>query len=644
MKIKSRLVWKLSAVIISIVILVIVVSGYVSNLICSLYSEESARAVLNFNSESILSGISKLMMSRNNSGVKELIAEMSRGSSVYKDVRLVSHYSGEIAVSRYDEPGQKLDLEDRTCAHCHSGGEPASMGTEAFDQVIENEEGGRYLSVVTPVVHEMNCSVSQCHAGEMPGSILGLLQTDYSLGRVDALMADWKIRIVITVIAAILLSITAMWLMFNRFLEKPIGNLTAGIREFASKNFQFRFKAERNDEIGLLEKSFNTMAASIQSHQSELESARDYLEGIVENSADIIITVNPDGRIQTFNRGAEQALGYGREAVIGRRVEVLFADPRERDAAVRKLNYTDCVTNYETHFLTEGREVRNVLLTLSRLRDPAGRAIGTIGISKDVTREKRLQDKLIQSERFVAIGQAVTGIQHAIKNMLNALKGGAYLVRSGMKNADSDRIEEGWEMVEEGVTRIGNLSRNMLDYAKEWKPRLERVELADLMEKVYSVIRETGGSKGIAVSNAVSGPQNPVECDPKLIHMALMDIATNAIDACTWKDYTTGESPEITLDIYPGEDAGHLVIEVRDNGIGMNEEVKKNVFTPFFSTKERWGTGLGLALTSRIIHAHGGRITLESEPNEGAVFRIFLPVNGVKTDKEAVNVQESAGN
>ena len=116
MKIRSKLVWKLSAVVVVITTAAIAVSGYVNNIICAHYSLESARIFLRFNSESIVQGIGQLMMSRNNQGIEEFIDEFSQDSSVYGDVRLLSHHSGEVVVSRFGEESRKLELGDRACA------------------------------------------------------------------------------------------------------------------------------------------------------------------------------------------------------------------------------------------------------------------------------------------------------------------------------------------------------------------------------------------------------------------------------------------------------------------------------------------------------------------------------------------------
>ena len=625
---RSSIVWKLSAVVVGILAVAIGLSGYINSLICDYYSLESARTFLRFNSESNIKGIGQLMMNRDNEGVKKLIGDISRESEVYGDIQLISHHSGEVVASRFDGGSWELGLEDRACAICHEKGDLGDADVVIVSEVTHLPDGSRNLSVMAPILNKPSCRNAACHAHADGPPILGFLNSNYSLKRVDGMIAKGRIFIVVTVLTSGLLSMLALWLMFNRLLERPINDLIAGTERIAANQLDFRFEQKRNDEIGVLEESFNTMAARIQAHRDELRSAMEYLNAMVENSADIIITVTPDGYIETFNHGAEQVLGYDRVDVIGRQIESLFVDPSERRMIAERLKDTGNIRNYETRLLAKDGQVRHVLLTLSYLRDKEGNPSGNIVIGKDITKEKKLQRELVQSQKFVAIGQAVTGIQHAIKNMLNALKGGAYLVRNGMARDNRQRIEEGWAMVEEGIERIGDLSKNMLNYAREWKLELERIDLKDLMTNVCEMNRQTAAGQGVALRCELPDGLPAVLCDPKLIHMAATDILVNAIDACVWKDYGPDESPEVVLKNSMGKDTNFYVIEVSDNGCGINEEIKQNIFTPFFSTKKIRGTGLGLALTAKIINLHDGEITVGSEPDRGTAFRIHLPVDG----------------
>jgi PAS domain S-box-containing protein len=635
MRRRDSVVRKLSSVVISIVTLVIAAVGLVNHVISNHYALESARSVLKFNSESILSGINKLMMTRSNEAVLELIQDISKGSTVYQDIRFVSHYSGEIVVSRLGKAGATLSEEDHSCAICHAQDEPLLLSDARLDEVLSGPGDTRTLHVITPIIKQAGCETGDCHVDSDEGAILGFLQAEYSLGKIDLLISSLNTSFFLAALAAILLGTMALWIMFKQTLGKPIRSMLTGIQATDGDDLSFRFKTDRKDEFGLVEESFDHMAARIQAHQAELRSAQEYLEGIVESSADLIITVNPGGLIQTVNRGAEQALGYRRDELIGQRIELLFADPRERDIAISRLQTEDHVTNYETRFLTKNKQVRNVLLTLSRLRDRDGTALGTFGISKDITKEKDLQIRLAHSEKAAAIGQAVTAIQHAIKNMLNTLTGGSYLARHGMAKNNQERMEEGFAMLDEGISRIRSLSLNMLKYAKEWKLEVEVTDLALIVEDICNAIKQTASGQSITIRCHVADHLPAVSCDPGLVHMALMDIVTNALDACSAKRYKEAETAEVVLDVYPETPGNFVVAEVRDNGTGMTEETKASIFTPFFSIKEESGTGLGLSLALRIINLHGGAIHVETEPDKGSTFRITLPVADINTKQGA---------
>ncbi|MEW6071542.1 MAG: ATP-binding protein [Planctomycetota bacterium] len=642
MKQQSHIVWKLNVVVITIVSLVIVVFAWFGHLAGEHYTRESARQILGFHSASIVQGVEDLMMSNSRDGLAAFLEDLSAGNPIYDGLRVVSHEQGQVVVCRSGAYDRVYTLEDWECAVCHDLEDPERAGYAAQDTIVDAPRGGRLLAMVTPFVNRPSCRSDACHAHAEDGEILGLLAADYSLAALDPSSGSRLIRTVLVTALAVAFSGLILGLLLRRLVQVPIGRLIEGTRRIAEGNLSFQFPAKRKDEIGELERSFNAMTTRVRTHQAELRDAMEYLQGIIENSADIIITVTPRGNIQTFNRGAEQALGYRREEIQGQRIELLFADPKDREYALNQLVHTDNVRNFRTDFRAKSGEIRHVLLTLSRLRDAEGNPIGTFGISKDITEERRLIRQVIQSKKLAAIGEAVTGIQHAVKNMLNALKGGSYLVKNGIQRNNMPRIEEGWGMVEEGIERMTTLSLSLLNYAKDWRPEIEPVDLNGLVAKIHAVFRETAASKGIALTvHPAPGPAD-IRCDPRLVHMGIVDIVSNAIDACAWKDYPEGETPRIVLSVRARDGGQSYEIEVGDNGCGMTKGILKNIFTPFFSTKKQWGTGLGLALTSRVIDVHGGTIDVESEPGKGSMFRIVLPTSGPRQRKESADGQEGS--
>ncbi|MHC4179520.1 MAG: HAMP domain-containing protein, partial [Planctomycetota bacterium] len=294
MKGKSRLVWKLSAVVVAILAAAIALSGVVNNLICAHYTLESARASLRFNTESINKGIGQLMMNRDIGGIQKLIADVSQDSShlsrdsmVYRDIRLVAHLEGnygKVVASRSGKRDETVlvEEEDPRCTVCHAEDYGAGVDKGTVDDVIDPPKGERVLWVMAPIRYEDRCD--ECHKAlgdkkSAQGEIMGFLSADYSLQQVDDMSTGRWMLIMITVFASLLLGMVALRVMFTRLLERPIGRLIAGTKRIAVGELDFRFDQKRSDEIGVLEESFNTMTARIQAHRDELRSAMEYLGG-----------------------------------------------------------------------------------------------------------------------------------------------------------------------------------------------------------------------------------------------------------------------------------------------------------------------------------------------------------------------------
>ncbi len=470
--------------------------------------------------------------------------------------------------------------------------------------------------------------------------ILVLVVTNH----INNLIFSRNLQTVLAIAIAVLLCCGAAWFVVNRFFKGPVRGLINGMNQLAERKLDFRMDEDGKDELSTLAASFNDMASMLSSSSNELKKTRDYLQGILESTADIIVTMNPSGRIQTINVGAERTLGFLRQEVAGKELDILFANAQDWASVSEQLKTRRDVVNFQTCFATKDGETRDVLLTLSQLKNPTGAIVGTIGISKDITEENRLQKELIQSQRLAAIGQVFTGIQHSLKNMLNACKGGAYMVKTGLKKDDRAMLVEGWEMVQEGISRMTDMSMDMLKYVKERKPNLEKVDFTPTLTEIQHVFGQTAKDKGVDFQLAVSPELPSVICDAGMIHTAVMDIVSNALDACLAKEYREGETPNVVVKAYPERDAQTWVVEIKDNGCGMSEKVKANIYTPFFSTKDETGTGLGLAVTSRIVGVHGGTIEVESKPDHGTRFRIVLPTDADDIKQGEQDGKKGSGN
>jgi PAS domain S-box-containing protein len=623
-----------------ILVVVLGISGYLSNLDYERSEVASAREVSRMTSERILTRISGLMMAHEAGSLADVVNRMASENPAFRDIRLIAH-SGDVVASQLDSAPDAVSPEEWPCSTCHV--EPRRIPDSTVtccDEIVEVSDAERVVSVVTPIVQEEGCAGADCHAEADSSPVMAVIQADYSLARVDALIAQRNRNTLLAMLLALVLGTGAAWFMTERIVGRRIRVLQEGARRIAAHDYSFKFSPRRADGIAELTSVFDSVTAELSTTISELTTARDHLKVIVDNSADIIITVDPTGLITTFNPGAERILGYSAEEVIGTRIEALFADPAEREAAIDQLDDTDHVVNYFTRFVTKGGEIRRVILTLSRLRSAEGDPIGTMGISKDITKEFELQQQLLRSRRMAALGQAITGIQHSIKNMLNVMKGGAYMVNLGLKKDDVEMLVEGWVMVQQGIEDMTQMSMSMLDFARTRKLKIQPTNLSELMAKAHSMSQSKYREAGVVLDLEVDPDLPLVECDSEMIRSVVMDLLGNALDACSWKEYGEGEVARVVLGGETEDGSGRVTITVADNGEGMSEEVKSRIFVPFFSTKDKKGTGLGkgtgmgLAVVERIVSSHEGITTVESEPGMGAAFRVSLPITGPSLREE----------
>jgi signal transduction histidine kinase len=308
---------------------------------------------------------------------------------------------------------------------------------------------------------------------------------------------------------------------------------------------------------------------------------------------------------------------------MGTNIESLWKYPDERKRLMEEVRTRDAVSNYPATLIAKnGREVE-ISLSLSQLKDDQGRVLGTVGISKNVTEENRLRNQLIEQERLAAVGQTVAGVTHCMKNVLNGLKGGAYLVNVGLKRNDSGMLEEGWENVQAGINRISKLSLDMLSYCRDRKPDHRPTDPLGLANDTVALVSESARQEGIELT--CEGKDGLiVELDPEAVGRALLNLITNALDACREKTYQQNESARV--EVVVTRDDNHVYFEVKDNGIGMDAATREKLFTRFFSTKDAGGTGLGLCVTQKIAEEHGGTIQVKSRPGKGSAFILTLPV------------------
>jgi len=229
---------------------------------------------------------------------------------------------------------------------------------------------------------------------------------------------------------------------------------------------------------------------------------------------------------------------------------------------------------------------------------------------------------MVQAERLAAIGQTIATLSHHIKNILQGIRGGGYLIELGLKQHDEELIRKGWAIVEKNQAKISGLVMDMLTFSKEREPDLQPSDLNQLIQDIVELMQARAEESQIDFTWERQSEIPTLVFDPEGIHRAVLNLVTNAFDA-------VADSPEprrVRVFTRYDPDQGKVWIGVEDNGPGIPGEMLDKIFSPFVSFKKgSRGTGLGLPVSQKIVQEHGGRITVESAPGQGTRFTIELP-------------------
>jgi len=233
---------------------------------------------------------------------------------------------------------------------------------------------------------------------------------------------------------------------------------------------------------------------------------------------------------------------------------------------------------------------------------------------------------MLQSEKLAAMGQTVTSIAHHIKNILQGIRGGAFVVEGGLQQDDCVAIAEGWDIVKRNQERISGLVMDMLSYSKDRQPERKPVSLREIAIEVVEMLLPRAVETGVVLK--IDAPTDLVEVsiDAVGIHRALWNVITNGLDACS-------EVDDGLVQVSLGQRESEQFIRVEDRGSGIAPEKTERIFAPFVSDKGGQGTGLGLAVSRKILREHGGDLTVTSVIDQGSTFELSVPAKSADTDE-----------
>jgi two-component system, NtrC family, nitrogen regulation sensor histidine kinase NtrY len=405
---------------------------------------------------------------------------------------------------------------------------------------------------------------------------------------------------------------SATWWGFylSKGITVPIQKLAEGTHQVAHGNWDYKIESSGDDEIGVLVNSFNQMTGDLKQITLELERRGKVVQTLLANIAAGVISVDPAGRITTWNKAAEQMLGIKGEAAIDRDYrQVLRPEPLR--VMVEIIDSVKDRASIEREIkLTLDERALTAMVTAATLRDDDGSALGVMVFIEDITQIQKVQ-------RMEAWREVARRIAHEIKNPLTPIQLSAERLRKRYANlldGDGGILDKCTSTIIQQVEELKSLVNEFSQFA-----RLPSAQLAanDLNETVNeSLFLFSEGHKAIQF-NFRPGVIPTLELDREQIKRVLINLLDNAVAA-------VGDHGEIKLSTHYDRARGVVTLEVADNGSGLAPELRAKIFEPYFSTKEN-GTGLGLTIVSQIVEDHRGYIRALANEPKGTRFTIEFP-------------------
>jgi two-component system NtrC family sensor kinase len=429
--------------------------------------------------------------------------------------------------TRANEVGQEVDKTAEACVTCHRGDAPVpEIAPSERYRIFTSPDGHRTLGMIVPIGNDATCTNAPCHVHPAGQRILGVLDVQMSLEKVDRSRASltWRMMLSAGVVVVVLVVLSTLFML--RMVYRPVQRLIQGTEALGAGDLTHRIPVRSGDELGELARSFNKMAG-------ELADAR--------------------GQLEALNETLEQ------------RVE-------EKSQQLQKV-----------------------------------------------------QAEIVHVEKMASLGKLAAIVAHEINNPLAGIRTYAHLLVKRDERAAAGEARRSGEdqerpqilrSVESEAARCGEIVKQLLQFARPSRPMVEPCDVNELVTGSLRLVQHQLDVQGLQKQLDQAADVPSIVCDVQQVRQAVIAVLINACEAM-------GREGTLTV-ITRRAEGGGVRIEIRDTGVGMDEETRKHVFEPFFTTKEK-GTGIGLAVVYSIVRAHGGKVELESKPGAGTTVRFHLP-------------------
>jgi PAS domain S-box-containing protein len=346
------------------------------------------------------------------------------------------------------------------------------------------------------------------------------------------------------------------------------------------------------------------------------------LAAIVDSSDDAIISKDLKGNITSWNISAERLFGYRADEIIGQSIMLLIPPELQHDEVMilAKIRAGERIDHFQTIRMKKSGERMEVSLTISPVKDEQGTIVGAAKILRDITRQKKLESIVHTSERLASVGRLAATVAHEINNPLEAVTNYVYLAKQ--QPDVPPKIKQYLDAADSALARVSHIAQQTLGFYRENFHPTELV-ISDVIADVLAIYERKFKYKQLNIDRRIDSGLTISGFEGEMKQM-ISNLVTNAFDAC--RDGGRIIIAARSTRRFPSNRHG-ICLTVADNGVGISDQDKLNLFTPFFTTKENLGTGLGLWITKELLENREGRVRFRSRTSSpsGTVMSLYIP-------------------
>jgi signal transduction histidine kinase len=376
----------------------------------------------------------------------------------------------------------------------------------------------------------------------------------------------------------------------------------------------------RTDEYGMVNTKIDRLGRQIRDVKEVFSALKENLDQIMGTLQDGLVLFTRDTRIVLVSASAERFIGRPRGEILGSVVEAVFTDATKLGRIV--------LDAFALHQAIPQREIeldngRRIQIALDFIAE-RGERIGALLSMRDAESVRRIENEIELSRRLAAIGRLTSGVAHEVKNPINAIVVHLELLREKMREVDPDTARH-MDIIGREIHRLDRVVQMLVDFNRPLELRLADFDLRKVVEDVALLASPEAARLGVKLETRLTAAPLPVRADGDLIKQALLNVVLNGVQAMA-----NGG----VLEIATRQQDAAAAIEVRDQGEGIPPEVRDKVFNLYFTTK-RTGSGIGLAMSYRVLQLHNGAIDFVTEMGRGTTFRLILPLAGTNERETA---------